>query len=175
MDEPCAFRIVFLSIFGAFIVAMFIALGFYLTSDPWNNTAIETQCSIVNTSIVPDVCTYRCNCVLDGKIEVCQTCFQGCFDVTLFLMYDSNYTTIVTIGTTLQFSAAVVTLGNYPVNSTIECYYNENNPSDVRLQLEDKSAGAAAALFIMAAMAGCCLTFWGLVEIGLCAGCISFS
>jgi hypothetical protein len=168
MNDRWCFRLTVLGIFGLFLVMMFISLGVYLTS---STNFVQTDCLIYNTSVVPDVCTYECNCHLSGKITVCSTCYKGCFNEVIYVSYDSNYTSSIMLGTTYQFNAAVLTLSNYPVGSSRTCYYDPGNPNTVQLQPNSLSSVWQTILIVMAVMAGFTLLIGGSIDLLLYCGC----
>ena len=144
---------------GLVIILVSLSIAFplyfagYVPRNAWNKNAIQSQCLITDNNIVAAQCPYLCNCThLEDSCMVCyQPCYQGLItaDVNDILVdlpiYEAN------------LEADVVTYldHNYPIDSTIECYYNGADPADIRLSLDNDAIPflAMSALFFSIACA----------------------
>lgn len=93
----------------------------------WNDNSVETKCTIVKHLIT-------------GSPENCKECYKGHINV--------NYRTdsgilndnilVYRVETDLEYLKSQLQ-DNYPINSTLPCFYNPDDPSDVRDHLKQVS------------------------------------
>jgi hypothetical protein len=100
----------------------------------WNQNAIKTKCIIINYVITSDsYCpqqTSFCNTGYIGSIMVRYNIskdYDGSINSTVWNVCGDQYYDIM-----IQCLH-----DNYKLNNTISCYYNRNDPSDVKLQLDN--------------------------------------
>ena len=120
-------------------------VGYEIRID-WNNNAAETTCTITGHRIIALVCTESCNCITtcansqcSSSITTCQTCEYDCYDgyVQVSYIVDESYQNEQEMysskrsRTNLQSELKF----KYPIDSRPLCYYQEDDPSDFKLEL----------------------------------------
>ena len=161
------------------VILLFICLMLYFVgyknANEWNNNAEETQCKVIQHKIINQQCSHSCNCVTvcstgsDGKrtcYQSCQTCYYTCYGGNIVVSYLETYTHEFNVYSYYSFQSEVTNSlnANYPINSNILCYYNVNNPGDVRLKMED-ALGFYIATLVMGIIGLIILAVWLSLEL----------
>lgn len=143
-------------------------LGYQARMD-WNNGAVQTDCVVVDGYIDIDTCSESCNCyqVCSGSGNQkschtnCNTCYYDCYDVYVRVSYsidnDTNIQSEIKVKNDLRHrhDATKVLEKKYKVGSKKGCYYQEDNPTDVRFSLHNPT-GYLAGFFIFVILGGLC-------------------
>jgi len=114
----------------------------------WNNNALVANCNVTDHKIIDKQCPYSCNCIrtCTGSSNnqhcttTCQTCYYTCFDGYIEVQYndpyDNIYKNLVEICDSYRYYIDVYNkLNDYPLNNNIKCFYNHNNPNEVKIDL----------------------------------------
>jgi len=116
-----------------------------------NNNLVETTCTIENHFITVGICTESCNCITTctpiGETTSCttrcQTCEYTCYDGFITLEHrtsnDLPFRDDVEVYPNRRSETSVENdLNNeYMIGSEIACFYESDNPSEIRLELHD--------------------------------------
>lgn len=117
---------------GFFVTTIFLLLmiwlGMYPRDDPWERYAIKSSCLVKNQSFVENNCTapqgFLYNCY-NGYLNLQHTVKNVYYEATIQIVF-YNY-----LNNTLE------EMSEYPIGSTIKCWYNRAKPENVRLRIED--------------------------------------
>lgn len=157
---PLVYLIVFLM---PFLLLYF--LGFIAHRD-WNANSAETQCLITNHYVNDDTCSYDCACTTDADGQYsCQTCYYSCYKGTIQVSYLEAYTHNFDVILEEDYADTVRNklAQYYPINSSLTCYYNKDNPSDVKLKREDHNAFYIASICVIV-IGSIAFVVWAIVE-----------
>ena len=180
--KPILLRAIIIISVSIFIFLLtFLPLYFagYVANMIWNYYAVQTNCLITNHSVLPDTCSYSCNCyqscTTNSKgsqtcTQICQTCYYTCYDGYVTFRYqdenNNTYTPQVEVVSGYDYSSDVNNYLNtyYPLDINVICYYNTRNPSDFKLK-EDNPRGYYIAALFMASVCVAIIVIWLLVEL----------
>jgi len=122
----------------------------------------ETECNIIS-HYIQDITYNQSGCLLvDGflvcgnfctlyKIHKNRTCTPPYFSAIISINYLENYTKNATVINNYEFMSHLLyeLNTNYPINSTIPCFYETENPNKVTLQLNQHYVFCAAMLLVL--------------------------
>lgn len=163
-----------------FIVTLLIGticlLAGWYTHRNHNNDQIPAQCLCVSHTITATKCSYSCNCHSYTyscgspnhfcSSTQCDTCYKDCYDglVTLTIL-DIVSDVLIFIVNSDSLSALENELNkDYPINGTVPCYYDDNNPKTISFALADENGPFIAAM-VFFALAGVTLLLWCTIEL----------
>lgn len=138
-----------LSLFIVFSTIPALLLYFlgYKDHNVWNDNSAETNCLIKNYIISSGICTYQCYCgpplskIINLRLNIpgCQKCDFVCFSGSILIKYLKHFETTIKLYEQQENLVNLTDLLKkyYPINTTINCYYNINNKTDVRLVRDD--------------------------------------
>ena len=152
-------------------------VGGFIDNNIFNYYAVKTTCTIIESQVITDSCSYQCNCYQSCDDEddeeschqICQTCWEPCYDGDVTYQYQDQNRNVYTItfqeiyGASTSSSVSYYLDSNYPIGSNDTCYYDSRNPTTVVFQLKDPWGFYYAALV----MAGICvgiILIWLFVE-----------
>lgn len=136
----------------------------YVANSNWDRAAIKTSCNVTAHQVEIDTCSYECGCYRTTSVTLCNTCYYTCFDGYITLDYVTSngiaYTNTIEIDAGWNYSDDVINdlNKNYPIGNSITCYYNPDNPTNVKLKL------ANTKVFFGFFIVFCCLG--GLIVLG---------
>ena len=162
---------------GIIVITLIIFGAGYYTRLVWNNNAVETPCTILKNQVTSCVicdATYdeKCHCQQDcttGSCNThCDTCTRSYAAGKITVNYLGTYTMDVVViddnekikGDQMQ----AVLNERYPVNSTLPCYYQPDNPEDFKLYLNE-TFGWLVATYVFIGIIGLFLFVWVIIEI----------
>lgn len=108
-----------------------------------------------------------------GKIQSCRieckTCYRTCFKGFLLVHYNDSsnieYDTNINVYTALNNNTVDIYLEKtYPRNTTIQCYYNNLNHAEIKLELNE-SIAYVAIYGLCTSIAGVIFIVWVTLEI----------
>lgn len=120
-----------------------------------NGNLVETTCITTNHTIVSGVCTEDCNCRTtctggggtrgssNNCHTTCQTCEYDCYDGFVTLEHRTtnglSFRNDVEVYSNSRARTSVENdlVENYPINGELMCFYNSENPSEIRLELHN--------------------------------------
>jgi len=164
-------------IFAMIIIIGIIFFGGYYSRYVWNSNAIETSCTILKNSVIE--CTIcekyyeeKCNCRQDCTTGSCNTECSMCriyyAAARITVKYLNKYTMDITViddNQKIKKDAMQGVLNErYPVNSTVSCYYQKDNPENFKLFLNELQ-GWLIATYIVTIIPGSFLLTWIIMEI----------
>ena len=163
-----------LIIFGMSAIFLVMALLFYflgyVAGTDWDNNAIMTTCNITNNQVKEDQCPYDCNCDDSTTSTQCQTCYDPCYDGYITVAYtdqnENKYSETIEVYSD-QDSEDYVRNNlekNYPVDSTVTCYYNKDDPTSVKLDLVNTQAYLIISI-VLFCLVGLIWISWVLFEL----------
>lgn len=140
------------SIILSILCLMPALLLFLLGYEPrmtWNKTSIETECNVTSHVVEQSQCSESCNCrkTCTGTTNSrhcsrhCQTCYYTCYDSYITVEYkDESFSTfrsmILIENDKRRMDKLVNNLNKkYPLYNEITCYYNVDDPNQVKLKL----------------------------------------
>lgn len=161
----------------------------YKDNNKWNENAIKTGCTVVSHTPghIPvsyyrgggcTGCYYQsCNCVTDcagGDCGVvCDSCAYAYADGWVTVKYLETFTTTVRTlesdgSTNYKWDEVVRWLAkNYPVNSTVPCYYQKGDPKNFKLFL-DPVVVFLVFTFIFVSLMILVILIWSILDITRC-------
>lgn len=110
----------------------------YLARVSWNDDSIKTTCTIIGHSVKQGICTETCNCYYTTSHTSCATCEYICYDGLALTTYKTEDGTAYNKTFTLvdnyrsEANAEEKLDGKYPIGDKINCYYERNDPTDIR-------------------------------------------
>jgi len=127
------------------IIFLSLFLAGYKERNKWNETAEETECFILNHQVrdfpgewhehqYEDKCCCYDECTASGCIEKCGTTTGRYQQGLITVSYLDGYNR-----TKLR--------SDYPINTTIPCYYQPTNPKDLKLRLDPVMDFFIASMF----------------------------
>lgn len=149
----------------------------------WNNSAIQTKCLVLENYVQDNTCSYSCNCyqTCSGSTnsrschQHCSTCYKICYDGYVTVSYndtfDNNYKIDLRVYNSYSSSSSLKTKLNkkYPIGSNRDCYYQRENPRDVKLNSK-KNPGIFLGFFITFLVIGFIgLIVWIIIEMFYCS------
>ncbi len=123
------------------ITLMPCLLLYYLGYTPnldWNQSATITQCKVYDHIITNKTCSVSCNCASITSVITCDTCYFECYDGYISVTYAIYNNTIEVISNNEFYDNVVDYLNNnYPINESVVCYYQSDDPYDVRVNYKN--------------------------------------
>jgi len=153
------------------VIFLLIFLCGYKVRNVWNEGAVETECKILGL-IVKTGTTYtescRCRQACGTSCStVCDTCKLPYYSGLLNITYLETYNVAIVVIDN-KYKDANSTLAelqsNYQINSIIPCYYQQNDHTNLKLQLDDVAAWFYCS-FIPIILIGILWGTWIILEI----------
>jgi len=158
------------------IIASIIGVGFifffvgYNKNKQWNADIDETICNVSSHSVQNKTCSYNCRCTTictPNCLTTCATCYKPCYDGFIQIYHivinnqnDENngtyYKIVWILNRDEKNNVENYLINNYPLKSTLPCYYHDENPEDIFLKLRH-----TAAFLVMA------IIFWSIAFVVL--------
>jgi len=119
----------------------------YLDRMQKNDNFVMTNCIIIEHQIVEITCYRTCRCGTGplGRDIKCDNCPFSCYDGFIVLEHfdediNSSFSGIIDIKLNDEFAHNVERelLINYPMNETISCYYDSNDPTQIKLNIDNE-------------------------------------
>jgi hypothetical protein len=165
-NKPAKITLYVLAIIFMFLGGILFIM--YQKSAPttWNETAIQTVCTINDTIIIQHSCIYPCMC----QVVNCYTCMKSCYDMILILNYMSPNDTLLTSNLEVAVNAFDISSLNssYAMGTDINCYYNSNHWWDVRLSLENLNKDFLVGAIVLWVLGGFILVVLLIIDIVVC-------
>lgn len=116
-----------------FLPALLLMFVGYNQAKEWNNGLNKTGCNITSHIIRNETCYLECNDI-PSDYGICTICYDGFINIT-YQVNTTNYTNVFKIYRTYTNKNLLANKleKNYPINHSIYCYYQKNNPLTVRL------------------------------------------
>lgn len=140
-------RLIWFLIITVIFTSIYLLLFFcgYKARNKWNEGAIETECKILDFIARPGTASYtescRCRQVCGTSCStVCETCslpyYNGLLNITYLELYN---VVIVVIENKYKDANSMLDelRSKYQINSTIPCYYQRDDPTNLKLHLDD--------------------------------------
>lgn len=161
-------RILIFAVSFLFIILMPLLLLYFLgyeAKTKWNEGALETNGTVLDRTINQDTCTESCNCDDKG----CDICYYDCWIVILRLNYtDFNNKTwdesVEASSYLADYDKALDIYNYFPIGKVVTCYYQKDDPSDVKMRLE-KPIGYLIATGVVGGLGFIAIIAYVIVEI----------
>ncbi|AYV85450.1 MAG: putative orfan [Satyrvirus sp.] len=125
-------------------------LGYNRNSD-WNKQAVLTNCTIINDTIYSVTKKYLCFCIERS----CQTCSRINYDGYINISHSINsqlYFKEFLVASDENYQSLNDSLQeNYPPGKIIQCYYEKQNPSDIKLNLDNTKTFLTCSIIFLCA------------------------
>lgn len=140
MDSCFKWRAIFIPV-SILILCLMPALLLYflgyVENTEWNNDAVETKCTVIGHKVKDDTCYYTCNCVHSTNTHTCATCEYECYHGyvdTNYTVDHINYNKTFGVYDSYEEKDDVVKKlnKNYPIGKKIDCYYQKDDPTDIK-------------------------------------------
>jgi len=147
---------------------LFYFLG-YVAGTDWDNNAIKTTCLITDNQVTEDQCPYDCQCDDSTTSTQCQTCYDTCYDGSITVAYtdfkEQSHSQKIEVYSDQDSNYQVRNdlNKNYPINSTVTCYYNKNDPTSVKLDLVNTQAYLIISI-VLFCLVGLLMISWVIFE-----------
>lgn len=145
-------------------------LGFRDGSE-WNNGSVSTECKITGHQVEDDTCPYTCMCTtgVTHMSLTCQICYYDCYNGYIDTTYNVDnisytHTFRVISGDDSRNDVVNDLNKNYPIGTHIRCYYQEDDPIDIKRELI-KIHIFHIFFILFCVLGGTTLLVWGIVEL----------
>jgi len=159
------------SIIGLGLLVIILYYGGYVNNNIWNANSVETQCLVINhlpsamaTFCGKHSCCYEedCNCIQDCSTGTCETecgsCDYSYWKASIRVQYVANEINYTKDSKVIEscyndykkykYNDVISFLNsNYPVNSTVPCYYQADDPNNFKLFRDPVQGYIIATLF----------------------------
>ena len=159
------------------IIAILLYFPGYKARNVWNENAVETSCYILDhlvQSTGNSYVAYDCDCHTvyraSGPTTECSACQHYYYRGSVRVEYYDNYILdVVVIEASKEYGDNVNKISgklnnDYPINTTIPCYYQKDDPKNFRLQLDDVRGWLIASYFFVAVII-LLLSVWAILDI----------
>lgn len=109
--------------------------GIYHREMNWEHDATKGKCLVANHTLESEACSdYPTMDISENKLSKRYLCYNAYLDLQLDVNGES-YNSQVQIAYYDRYNEAMDKLNKYPIGDRIDCWYNENNPYNVKIEL----------------------------------------
>jgi len=125
------------------IVTIVPVVMVYNNSDSWNKSALNSNCTVINSTYTSNYCRNK-----QDQYIYCYDLYTQLSNVYLNHTYFSD--NLHVIGSTdINIILHEISI-KYYINNTINCYFDMNNPTDIKLALVEKDERILIFLTLLA-------------------------